>query len=310
MIAEDASGWHELPCQRVQPICWSDPGAFFAERPAEEHERVFDRSALCYMLSNTRIRQHLAAHPQADLLKEGTFFSFLLSRVAGAAPAELPADPPGAFEQVFTRHAQLYRKFRDESISGPGSCLAQTRVVRERLPLLLAHLDVRTLIDAPCGDFHWMQHVETGLHLYIGVDILTEVIAEHRWRHGRGDRRFIRIDLVEGELPPADAIFCRGLLPHLAYGEIAAVLRNFAASGAVHLITTTFTGPRPNRDTSGGHWRTLNLTLPPFSFPPPLLTLNENCTESGGQYADKSLGVWRMADLPLDAFSTFCQSLT
>jgi hypothetical protein len=300
VIAEDASGWYELPCQRVQPICWSDPGAFFAERTASEHEDVFDGSALCYMLSNTRIRQHLARHPQADLMKESTFFSFLLRRALGPAGGELHADPP-AFEQVFTRHAQLYRQFGDESISGPGSCLQQTRAVRERLPLLLAHLGVRTLIDAPCGDFNWMQHVEPGLHLYIGVDILTDMIAEHQWRHRRGGRRFSRIDLVTGELPRADGIFCRDLLPHLAYCEIASVLRNFAASGAVHLITTTFTGPRPNRDTSGGHWRTLNLTLPPFSFPPPLLTLNENCSESGGEYADKSLGVWRMADLPLTA---------
>ena len=68
------------------------------------------------------------------------------------------------------------------------------------------------------------------------------------------------------------------------------MLRNFRASGAAHLITTTFTGPRPNRDTSGGNWRTLNLTLAPFDFPPPLLTLNENCSESGGEYGDKSLG--------------------
>ena len=286
----------------MQPICWSDPGAFFAKRPAEEHEHVFDGNAICYMLSNTRISQHVARHPQADLLTEGTFFSFLLRRALGPERKDFGANVPAVLEQVFTHHAELYRKFRDESISGPGSTLQQTRVLRERLPLLLTSLGVRTLIDAPCGDFNWMKHVEAGLDLYIGVDILTDVISEHQWRHRRGDRRFMRIDMVEGELPPGDAIFCRDLLPHLAYAEIAAVLRNFRASGAAHLITTTFTGPRPNRDTSGGNWRTLNLTLAPFDFPPPLLTLNENCSESGGEYGDKSLGVWRMADLPLHLF--------
>jgi len=302
VIAEDAGGWYELPCERVQPICWSDPGAFFVERPAAEHERIFDRSAICYMLSNTRIRQHMARHPQADLLKDGTFFSFLLHRALGSARTERREDPPGTFEQVFTQHARLYRSFRDESISGPGSSLQQTQVLRERLPLLLSHLGVRTLIDAPCGDFNWMQHVDAGLEFYIGVDILTGVISEHRWRHRRADRRFMRIDISEGVLPRADAILCRDLLPHLAYGEIAAVLRNLRASGAVYLITTTFTGPRPNTDTAGGNWRTLNLTLTPFDFPTPLLTLNENCTEGAGAYADKGLAVWRLADLPVDAF--------
>ncbi len=304
VISEDAGGWHELPCERVQPICWSDPGAFFAERPAGEHAQVFDGDAVCYMLSNTRIGQHMARHPQADLLREGTFFSFLLNRALGCGPTDWRAAVPAALEQVFTQHAQLYRRFRDESISGPGSSLQQTGVLRTRLPLLLAHLDVRTLIDAPCGDFNWMQHVEAGLDLYVGVDILRDVIAEHQWRHRRGDRRFVRIDLMADGLPRADAIFCRDLLPHLSYAEIAAVLQNFMASGSTYLITTTFTGPRPNRDTAGGRWRTLNLTLAPFDFPPPLLTLNEQCTEAGGAYGDKSLAVWRMADLPLETFRT------
>ena len=197
VITEDASGWHELPCQRVQPICWSHPGAFFAKRAVEEHEHVFDGNAICYMLSNTRISQHVARHPQADLLTEGTFFSFLLRRALGPERKDFEANVPAVLEQVFTHHAELYRKFRDESISGPGSTLQQTRVLRERLPLLLTSLGVRTLIDAPCGDFNWMKHVEAGLDLYIGVDILTDVISEHQWRHRRGDRRFMRIDMVE-----------------------------------------------------------------------------------------------------------------
>ena len=299
VIADDASGWHELPCERVQPICWSEPGAFFAERPPAQHAQHFDADALCYMLSNTRIGQHLARHPGADLLQEGTFFSFLRGRAMGAAaPAAM-----APYEQVFAQHARLYRSFRDESISGPGSSLQQTRVLRRRLPLLLAYLGVRTLVDAPCGDFNWMRHVEPGLDQYIGVDILGDVIAEHQWRHRRSHRRFMRADLMAGGLPQADAIFCRDLLPHLAYAEVAKVLQGFRLSGAAVLITTTFTGARPNRDTAGGRWRTLNLTLPPFDFPPPLITLNEECTEGGGAFGDKSLGVWRMADLPLDGFA-------
>ena len=280
----------------MQPICWSAPEAFFAERAAAAHEHSFDPAAICYMLSNTRIRQYTARHPHADLLKPRTFFSFLLQRVAAAERAT----PISPYEEVFTDHARRYRQFGDESISGPGSTLQRTQELRERLPLLLAHLNVRTLLDAPCGDFNWMQHVTLGLDMYTGVDILTDVIAEHRWRHRRADRRFIRANLIDGALPLADAIFCRDLLPHLAYAEIWSALRSFRRSGATYLITTTFARRRPNRDTSGGNWRTLNLTLPPFNFPPPLLFIDEKCTEGGAAFSDKGLGVWRLAELILD----------
>jgi hypothetical protein len=43
-------------------------------------------------------------------------------------------------------------------------------------------------------------------------------------------------------------------------------------------------------DIRTGGWRTLNFQLPPFNFPPPLHLLNENCTEAGGKFFDKSLG--------------------
>ena len=87
------------------------------------------------------------------------------------------------------------------------------------------------------------------------------------------------------------------------HAEILEVLGNFRRSGATYLLTTTFTKPRPNQDTADGRWRTLNLTLPPFSFPAATLVIDEKCSEAGGAYADKSLALWRLADLPLDTDS-------
>ena len=46
-----------------------------------------------------------------------------------------------------------------------------------------------------------------------------------------------------------------------------------------------------------GDWRPLDLERDPFGFPAPLELLNERCTEGGGIFADKSLGLWRTADL-------------
>ncbi len=294
VIAEDASGWHELPVERVQPVCWSAPGDFFEERDDAEHERVFDPLAFCYMLSNGAINNYSRAHQHPDLLAPRTFFSWLLRRSLGQA-----ANPSGAYEEIFSGHAELYRRDRIESTSGPGSSLAQTKEVRARLPLLVESLGIRSLLDAPCGDFNWMQHVQLPHTEYVGMDVLGEAIVENQWRHSNEHRRFLRADLIREPLPRADAVLCRDLLPHLSYEDVYQALRNFRASGATWLITTTFTGPRPNHDIASGGWRTLNFTLAPFNFPAPLRVINEKCTEGGNAFADKSLGVWRLAELPL-----------
>lgn len=70
-------------------------------------------------------------------------------------------------------------------------------------------------------------------------------------------------------------------------------------TGARWLVATTFPDRHAKRDCARGGWRPLNLTLPPFGLPPPLRLIHEGCTENGGAYSDKSLGLWRMEDLPV-----------
>lgn len=295
IVSDDDRGWHELPCERVQPICWSRPGDFFAERDEAGHDEAFDPAAICYMLSNGAIKNFAASHGNPDLMGDRTFFSYLLRRAVGRGNGE----PSSMYEDIFAANVELYRRQRSESLSGPGSCLAQTRELRERLPLLVENLGIRSLLDAACGDFNWMQHVDLGGADYIGVDVLGEIIAANRWHHAAANRRFERADVTRDPLPRADAVFSRDLLNHLSFADVFRALANFRSSGATYLMTTTFTRPRPNQDTAGGEWRTLNLTLPPFNFPPPLRVLNEKCTEAGDAFADKSIGVWALQDLPV-----------
>jgi hypothetical protein len=294
LVAENPQEWHELPCERVQPVCWSHPEEFLVERGPEEHQRVFDDRAICYMLSNCSMSRYLAQNPQRQLMNERTFFSFVLRRALARHQSA-----GGAYERIFSSFGELYERQRSESVSGPGSSLAETQELRERLPLVLESLAIRSLLDAGCGDLNWMEHVQLGVHTYIGVDAQAEVIADDQWLHTAPHRQFQRADILRDALPRADGVLCRDVLPHLSFAEIVQAIANFKASGATYLLTTTFAGPRPNRDTAGGEWRPLNLTLPPFGFPAPLRLVNEKCSEGGGAYSDKSLGVWRFADLPL-----------
>jgi SAM-dependent methyltransferase len=202
------------------------------------------------------------------------------------------------------RFAQIYHSNHWDSRvsrSGTGSEMEQTATIRALLPGLARDLGVKTLLDIPCGDFFWMGQVQwLGLESYVGADIVDEAIRRNQINHGIAEeptRRFVKVDLIEDPLPKADMILCRDCLVHFAFADALRALRNIAASGAEYLVTTHFVGERENRDIVTGEWRPLNLERRPFGLPPPLRVINENCTEDGGIYADKSLGVWRIADL-------------
>jgi hypothetical protein len=184
--------------------------------------------------------------------------------------------------------------------SGSGSTMEQTAVVRRDLPAFLAELGARSLLDAPCGDFHWMQSCDVDLDRYIGVDIVRPLIDDNRRRYGGPTRTFDVADLAADPLPQVDVVLCRDCLVHLTLHDALAVLRNFKRSGSTYLLTTTFPATSVNDDlVQAGGWRPLNLEEPPFGLPRPIRLLNEGTTEWGDRFADKSLGLWRLVDLEL-----------
>ncbi len=67
-----------------------------------------------------------------------------------------------------------------ETISGPGSTLKETTVIRKVLPELLKQFDITSFLDAPCGDFNWIQQVDFGNCVYIGVDIVESMIEANK----------------------------------------------------------------------------------------------------------------------------------
>jgi hypothetical protein len=206
------------------------------------------------------------------------------------------ADRASRFQRIFEENAWG----NSESVSGEGSNLARTAVVRRELPGLLARHGVRSLLDAPCGDFYWMKEVELGDVDYIGVDIVPDIIARDVELYAGPHRRFLVGDLVDGSLPKADLILCRDCLVHLPYHETWKALENMRQSGATWLLTTTFTGPRENHDIAIGDWRAINLERPPYNFPRPVDVIVEGSDEVDeelGAFPDKSLGLWRLADV-------------
>ncbi len=185
----------------------------------------------------------------------------------------------------------------DESVSGSGSNLIQTETLRAELPTLLKRHEIRSLLDAPCGDLCWIAHTELPVEDYIGADIVPDIIEMNRQRFQNDGWSFVVADIIRDDLPRADAILCRDCLVHLSFREALAAIRNMKRSGARYLLTTHFTDRDSNTDIQTGDWRPLNLRLAPFDFPEPCDLINERCTELDGKYSDKCLAMWRLADL-------------
>lgn len=215
---------------------------------------------------------------------------------------ELPAEKIGRFykRDIKDIFDDIYKEnhWGDEnSISGPGSVAQQTKIVVNALPKIFRQLNIRSMLDIPCGDYNWMQHVEKTNIKYIGGDIVEDVIIENKKKFRHVDVSFHWLDLLSSSLPKVDVIFCRDCLVHFSFADVDKALHNIVKSGAKYFISTTFITQTINQDISTGGWRPLNLRIAPFNLPEPMSTLIEKCTENNGKYSDKALGIWKVHDI-------------
>ena len=196
-----------------------------------------------------------------------------------------------SIEDVFSRIHHENRWGDPESVSGRGSTVARTEVIRRDLPSLLESLGAKSLLDAACGDFNWMRHVALAGVDYIGADVVPDLVACNQRLYEDGKRSFVLLEITSDPLPMVDLILCRDCLIHLSTADIHAAVANFKRSNSTFLLATTHTSVRVNSEIQTGEGRLVNLQLPPFNFAPPIKLIQENA-ELG-----KCLGLWRVAEL-------------
>ena len=177
-----------------------------------------------------------------------------------------------------------------ESRSGPGSTLASTTSLRRDLAMLLVKMNVKTFFDAPCGDFHWMQHVRTPPGMkYIGADIVRDLIARLNVKYGNDQREFVPLNLIDDPHPRSDLWLCRDALSHFSLADIFKTLENFLAAKTEHCLITTFMQVEDNTDIKTGFHRAINLLKAPFHFPAPDIFLADRPDSEPEHVA----GLWR-----------------
>lgn len=199
----------------------------------------------------------------------------------------------------FDRIARTNLWGAETSRSGLGSEPVATAAVSKALQSVLKQRGARSLLDAPCGEISWIAGCIKDLD-YTGVDIVPTLTAANMVRAERDNLigRFLTADITRDDLPRADLILCRDCLVHLSFENIRRAVTRFKANGSSWLLTTTFPECDINSDCEDGDWRALNMERAPFHWPAPSALINEQCEEGDGGWRDKSLGLWRLADIP------------
>lgn len=177
------------------------------------------------------------------------------------------------------------------SRSGPGSDQIATRRLVYLLSDLLNDIKAERVTDIGCGDFGWMKFVQ-GDFKYCGVDIVETIVFELNKRYSSATRQFMHLDAAKDELPKGDTAICREVLFHLSFADAKLVLQNIRRNGYIYLITTTDGNTLFNSDVISGDHRPLNLMRPPFNFPNPLHTIDDDKITSG-----RILACWHIADV-------------
>jgi hypothetical protein len=203
----------------------------------------------------------------------------------------LPQPIMAAYRAVRAKYRSLRKRsifekiYRDnlwgdaESRSGTGSGLAATEKIRRGLLDTIQRLNVRTIVDAPCGDYYWLSTVDLSRNLtwYQGFDIVPQLIEQNKSRYATDKISFQATDLIKQVPPRADLILCRHLLIHLSFEDGLRVLRNFKRSGSRYLLITNQPDAQSNEQIIfTGSYRPVNLRLPPFNFPQPLCSIDDS----------------------------------
>lgn len=152
--------------------------------------------------------------------------------------------------------------------SGDGTQFASLQF-RSFLEHLLKTAEVKSVVDAGCGDGGLLRLMDwTGID-YKGFDIVADVIDRNKQKHEKPNVHFFVANVVNYDLPPADLLICKHVLQHLPNADVAEFLakqipkyRHVVIVNSVDPVTLT----GDNRDIKPGEFRCLDITRPPFSM--------------------------------------------
>ena len=136
-------------------------------------------------------------------------------------------------------------------------------VYRAYLQDFLKQHQIKSVVDAGCGDWSFSSTIDWADASYLGVDIASDVIEAVRKKHETGRITFRVGDITE-ELPAADLLISKDVLQHLPNALVHKFIRNNLKKGKYKWVLLTNDRGGVNGDTLPGGYRAIDLAAPPF----------------------------------------------
>ena len=127
-----------------------------------------------------------------------------------------------------------------ESVSGLGSEYKNTINLRNEMVKLIKNYKIESILDAPCGDFNWINSLINKNLKYIGGDIVSNLIEQNNKIYKNDNIIFIPLDITSDKLPNSNLMICRDCLIHLSFKNIKLFLENFRNSNINYLLLTSY----------------------------------------------------------------------
>jgi SAM-dependent methyltransferase len=191
-----------------------------------------------------------------------------LTREAAVVPPSEPSEPTAA--SIF---GAIYETAHWEGGSGQGSRADVTAVYRAVVETIIGAADVRTVVDAGCGDWEFAHLIDWSPVMYRGVDVVPAVVEHNRERFESPAVTFECRDFAVDELPPADLLLCKDVLQHWPLAWVQSFLRRVKRRYRYLLLTNDIASvhwptDQVNAEIELGAWRTLDLERTPFDLRP------------------------------------------
>jgi SAM-dependent methyltransferase len=179
-----------------------------------------------------------------------------------------PGETKAAFDSIY-KDAKWGANAEGAGNSGTGSTVAATLIYRTFLQQFLKENNIKSVVDAGCGDWEFSQAIDwTGID-YKGYDIVDAVVEADKKKYAKPNIQFFAANIVDTELPPADLLISKHVLQHLPTADVEKFVKQMKKYK--HVLFTNGVHPlfltARNTDIKPGEYRELDLLRPPFNIP-------------------------------------------
>lgn len=150
--------------------------------------------------------------------------------------------------------------------SGSGSTYENCKTYVQYLENFLKYNEIKSVCDVGCGDWQFSKHINWKNIEYTGIDV-SSVVLENTKKHAKDNIKFIELNAVTDDLPPAQLLIMKDVIQHWSNQDIIDFIPKFEQYEYC-LITNGFLTTMKdqiNQDIHVGGFRPVDLTKEPFN---------------------------------------------